>query len=484
VQMEWDEATCGQMVYLYNEIQVHFAGRADAFFANMARPDRALAADEPPGKTLRVASIDIGGGTTDLAITQYWLEDNQGSNAKIIPRLLFREGFKVAGDDILLDVIQLYILPALQAGFKKAGVLNPENMMSKLFGTESRHSGSMALRQQTTLQIFIPIAQAILEAYETFDPLDSSAEVDATFGELLKQSPTDKVLDYINHEVQHEVAAETTPFDVLQVPLTLRLTKLHGEFLSPRMTLTQNLRLICEVVALYGCDVLLLTGRPSRFPGIQALFRHLQPLPINRILSLDGYHTNDWYPFNKHGRIDNPKSTAAVGAMLCLLALDLRLSGFYFKAGDFQPYSTIRYLGMIDQNQTLATDHVYYSDIDLDASNFSLDSKTSFQISGNICLGFRQLDNERWPASPLYTLSIVDQELARKVAGDSVLRIKLKAIKGQDQSGTERFELAEAILDNGNRVPLHKLRFRLNTLSATSTGTHHYWIDSGSVFTR
>lgn len=61
VQMEWDEATCGQMVYLYNETQVNFGGRAGAFFASMARPDRARAADEPAGKTLRIASIDIGG---------------------------------------------------------------------------------------------------------------------------------------------------------------------------------------------------------------------------------------------------------------------------------------------------------------------------------------------------------------------------------------------------------------------------------------
>ncbi len=45
VQMEWDEATCGQMVYLYNEIQVNFAGQAEAFFSAMARPDSA-----EPGK--------------------------------------------------------------------------------------------------------------------------------------------------------------------------------------------------------------------------------------------------------------------------------------------------------------------------------------------------------------------------------------------------------------------------------------------------
>ncbi|MGM3172568.1 virulence factor SrfB [Dickeya lacustris] len=487
VQMEWDEATCGQMVYLYNEAQVNFGGRAEAFFASMARPDKELADDELPGKTLRIASIDIGGGTTDLAITQYWLDDGVGSNVKIIPRLLFREGFKVAGDDILLDVIQLYILPALQAALKKAGVTSPDGVMTRLFGSEGRMDGQLTLRQQVTLQIFIPIGQAVLEAYEQFDPLDLNAEIDTLFGELLEQEPTRKVLEYVNSEIQRERPDEETPFDILQVPLILRLSKLHGEFLSNRMNITQHLRLMSEVVSLYACDILLLTGRPSRFPGIQALFRHLQPLPINRMMSLDGYHTSDWYPFNKRGRIENPKSTAAVGAMLCLLALDLRLPGFYFKAGDFEPYSTVRYLGMLDNGNTLTTDNVYYNDIDLDDADFTLNAQPGFEVRGSLCLGFRQLDNERWPASPLYSLSIVDPELARKVAGDSVLRVRLNVVPGDtyfcgDNVTPERFEIAEAVLGSGHTLSPHQLRLKLNTLSSTVSGIAHYWIDSGSVF--
>ncbi|WP_409308774.1 virulence factor SrfB [Pectobacterium sp. B1J-3] len=482
VQIEWDEATCGQMVYLYNEAQVNFGGRAEDFFASMARPDKELAEGEPAGKTLRIASIDIGGGTTDLAITQYLLDDGVGNNVKIIPRLLFREGFKVAGDDILLDVIQLYVLPALHAALKNAGVPSPDALMAKLFGHEGRMDGQLTLRQQVTLQIFIPIGRSILEAYEGFDPLDTSAEIESTFAELLAQHPTPKVLEYINTEVQRELPVDDNPFDILHVPLILKLSKLHGEFLSNRMNITQNLRLMSEVVSLYSCDILLLTGRPSRFPGIQALFRHLQPLPINRMLSLDGYHTNDWYPFNKRGRIDNPKSTAAVGAMLCLLALDLRLPGFYFKVGDFQPYSTIRYLGMMDSNNALTTDNVYYSDIDLDETDFELEPDISFQVRGSLCLGFRQLDNERWPASSLYTLSIVDQDLARKVVGDSILRVKLAVTKGDGQDSPERFEIASAELEDGTPIPPAHLRLKLNTLTANGTGATHYWIDSGSVF--
>lgn len=484
VQMEWDEATCGQMVYLYNESQVNFGGNNKAFFASQARPDRVHDADEQPGQTLRVASIDIGGGTTDLAITQYTLDDSIGSNVKISPLLMFREGFKVAGDDILLDMIQLYVLPALHALLKKAGIATPDSLMDKLFGNVGRMDGQSTMRQQSTLQILMPIGRAILEAYEGFDPLDMSAELEASFGELLPQRPTGKVLDYLNGEIQREQPADAVAFDILHTPLIVRLSKLYGEFLSNRISITQNLRSLCEVVALYDCDVLLLTGRPARFPGIQALFRYLQPLPISRIVSLDGYHTSDWYPFNKFGRIENQKSTAAVGAMLCLLALDLRLPGFYFKAGDFEPYSTIRYFGMIDANQQLTQDNLYYCDIDLDAADFELDKRGYFSVRGGIGLGFRQLDNERWPATPLYTLTIIDQPLARKLAGDSVLHLRLAVAREAGQPTPERFEIADATLQDGSKVPLHYLRLRLNTLADSASGATHYWIDSGSVFSK
>ncbi|WP_413722852.1 virulence factor SrfB [Sodalis sp. RH24] len=480
VRMDWDEATCGQMVYLYNETQVNFAGHTNAFFGAMARPDKASAAGSA-GKTLRIASIDIGGGTTDLAITQYSLDDGSGKDVKITPRLLFREGFKVAGDDILLEVIQLFVLPALEAALLSAGLDNPGMLLARLFGGDGRMDGHSTLRQQTTLQLFMPVGRAILAAYERFDPLENRTEIDAVFGELLTQQPTPGVLAYIHGEVQRGLPADASPFDILRVPLQIRLGKLHDEFLANRMTITQHLRSLSEVVSLHDCDVLLLTGRPARFPGIQALFRHLQPLPNNRILSLDGYHTSAWYPFNQRGRIDNPKSTAAVGAMLCLLALSLRLPGFYFKAGDFQPYSTLRYLGMLDGNHILADENVFYRDIDLDAPDCALDATASFRMRGALCLGFRQLDNERWPASALYTLSIADPALARRVAGESELRIRLAVAQDTSRAGPERFEIAEAVLEDGTPVPRHHVRLTLNTLADSGSGATEYWIDSGSI---
>ena len=179
----------------------------------MARPDRPLAPGEQAGKTLRIASIDIGGGTADLAITHYSLDDGVGNNIKINPRLLFREGFKVAGDDILLDAIQQFILPAVQQAFEAAGVNAAPALMDRLFGNEGRMDGLSTLRQQAALQIFMPAGRALLGAYEEYDPLDSRAEIAASLGDLLPQPPTPQVLAFINGEVQRE--ADSDAFDIL-----------------------------------------------------------------------------------------------------------------------------------------------------------------------------------------------------------------------------------------------------------------------------
>lgn len=110
--------------------------------------------------------------------------------------------------------------------------------------------------------------------------------------------------------------------------------------------------------------------------------------------------------------------------MLCLLAIDLLLASFYFNVGDLLPYSTIRYLGILNDNNMLADDNVYYRDIDLDHADFALDLAHPFQLCGPLRLGFRQLDNKCWLASPLYMLTITDPQLARKLAGDTVITLK------------------------------------------------------------
>lgn len=477
IHMEWDEAICGQLVWLYNEAMNNYAGHSRVFFQSLIRPERLQVEDLSTGNTLRVASIDIGGGTTDMAIAQYQLDDGMGSNVKITPQLLFREGFKVAGDDILLDVIQHCVLPALQQALHLAGIIDAESVMTKLFGRSQLDGARATLRQQTTLQLFIPLAQAILGHWEKSDPHDDYARFEGRFGELLTQRPTENVMNYIHQTVQPLLPSGSPPFDVLATPLLVELATLKEALLAGRFSLTAPLQSLCEVISHYCCDVLLVTGRPSCLPGIQALISDLQAVPVNRIIWLDNYPIHQQFPFSRQGCVANPKSTAALGAMLCSLAMDLRLPGFNFKAADIQAYSTIRHLGVLDGSHALHQENVWYSDIDLDNPNSHLDETHCFPMRGDTCLGFRQLVDVRWPATPLYLLKINSSELAKRIAGDGVLLIRL-----QYDAQNEGFSLAEAKMQDGTPVALDNLRLKLNTLVSSYDGADHYWIDSGSVY--
>ncbi|MGY5958644.1 virulence factor SrfB [Kosakonia sp. BK9b] len=491
VHVKWDEATCGQLVYLYNETQTCFGGRTDEFFAATRRPDNQPS--EGDKRSLKVASIDIGGGTTDLVISRYTLDDGKGVNVRIEPQQLFREGFKVAGDDILLDVIQLYLQPAVKAAMINAGHSegSAESMMSQLFGSEAIDAGKQVLRQQLTLQVFAPLALAILHRYEEYEPHTGRQLLNDSFRALLADNvPTQKVQDYINDVVRAGQSAGDVPFSILDVPLEVDLSRLHNEFIDPRsgrMNICHSLRALCEVLWHYNCDVLLLTGRPSRLPGIQALIRQLQPVPPSRVLPLHGYETGGWYPFNKKGRIDDPKSTAVVGAMLCLLAENSRLNNFYFRTANFKPYSTIRYMGILDSNNVIKDSNVVWRDINLDEDGFQLSQEQVLEARGELRIGFRQLDNERWPASALYTLKITKPALASELAGDAVMHIRLMAESGRARSGEpavspEKFKLESLEMVNAQRnYGRGDVTFQLNTLVGNGLGETHYWLDSGSI---
>ncbi|CNF27169.1 putative virulence factor [Yersinia bercovieri] len=479
VHMEWDEATCGQLVWLYNETMNNYAGHARTLFQSLARPERLTPPNTAFGSTLRVASIDIGGGTTDMAITQYQLDDGIGSNIKITPRLLFREGFKIAGDDLLLDVIQYCVLPALQQVLLDAGIADVESIMAKLFGDVDLDDNRATLRQQTTLQLFIPLGHAILASWEKSDPLDPYAQLEGTFGELLSQPPTANVINYIHQLIQPLLPVEALPFDVLNTPLQIALANLKEALLTGRFSLTAPLQSLGEIIRHYCCDVLLVTGHPACLPGVQALLRYLQPVPISRIVWLGGYPIHRQFPFGRHGCVANPKSTAALGAMLYRLAIDLRLPGFNFKAADIQAYSTIRYLGVLDGSHNLHEENVWYADIDLDNPDAHLDSQLCFPLRGDTYLGFRQLADAHWPATPLYILKITTPELAKRIAGDGVLYVRL-----QYDPHSADFSLVEAKMQDGSPVPLTALKLKLNTLANSYSGANHYWIDSGSVYSK
>ncbi|OJA05820.1 virulence factor SrfB [Halomonas sp. QHL1] len=494
LRVEWDEASCGQLVYLYTEIKENFAGHPEEFFATLARPDKA------DRERISLATIDIGGGTTDLVITDYHLDRNGsasgGSNVFVVPEQRFRDGFRVAGDDILLDVIQLFILPSLEAALKEAGVASPDAMMSRLCGQEGANAQDQVLRQQLNLQVFTPLGLALLESYEAFDPEQPTGPETLTYGERLgEQAVSDSVHRYVENALRRELGLDCN-FSLMSIPLTFNLLEVHRAFLKDRFNICKTLASLCEVIFQYQCDNLLLTGRPSRLPGVQAYLRKMLPLPPGRILPMQGYRTGSWYPFHRNGRIDDPKSTASVGAMLCLLCAQRSLSNFFFNAAALRPYSTIRHIGLIDNNNTIPDADVTYRDITttengttIQLDNEGMDEPPVIEMRGPLRIGFRQLSAQRWAASPLYTLDFTPsgaEKLAKAEANGGqapVLKVRLGVDEraGKGSLISDRLKVVSVETDGESSFSTRDLKLQLNTLNDAGLGDTNYWLDSGSV---
>lgn len=477
VHMDWDEATCGQVVYLYSEIRNHFNGNADEFFTNLRRPD---ALKDGPRK-VRVASIDIGGGTSDVVIVDYALDGDRGGNVSIIPSHVFKDGFKVAGDDILLEVLQHTIVPDLARGLKAHNVPTPDGLLSRLIGFEVGNVHSARLREQMALQIMQPLGHHVLGLYEKYKPAEGGDLAAFTIGDFFDKistghaKPTDSVFEEFNAAVRDEVGPEST-FDLRSVEIKVNLNQLHTQFLQGNVAIFKSLQAMCEMVYLHNCDVLLLSGRPSRLPGVQSIVRGLLPLPPDRITPLHNYYAGNWYPFHKLGCIDDPKTTAAVGAMLCVLSRG-RIPRFYFRSSAFERYSTVRYLGTMDNSNFIGDDEVIFSDLDLLNPDFELPEKT-FEMRGLTSLGFRQLKAARWSASQLYVLDYSGEE-ARDKYGDETLLVELEWAKRRNGDGEFRVRSART-KGSDKQVGRKDITIKLNTLQGGG-GEHSYWLDNGSI---
>lgn len=500
VRCNWDEATCTQLVYIYNEITYKYQGDAQLLcqLAGRLRPE----CDKRP--CLRVATIDIGGGTTDLSITTFALESDAGSSARMTPHPEFHDGFNIAGDDVLCAVIREQVLPALAAAIKEAGVADAANLLKQLFGREVMDSSqeSRNQRAQFVRQVAVPAALCLLAAYEKADlhtgsgafsfPLRAcfhlpSPEEDGSSGDVFSfpryPAPSAAALAHVDTQV-HALGGNPD-FSVLDVPLRMDPHALDATVCSVLQDVLANL---CEVIHVYDCDVLLLTGRPSRWQGIvSTIYRHM-PVPPDRILPMGEYRVGPWYPFaDVHGQVTDPKTTVVVGAILCALA-EGRLEGFSFNPALLGLVSTARYIGEMELNGQLKRPKVWFT-VDVHDREEREYTREGIACSGPLSVGFRQLDLERWPTTRFYALDFSSEDYQQKYRHLTPLRLTLtlsvKELDDDPAGGAEHSErdegefYIEEITDrNGDPVDPRAISIRLQTLPRDEG----FWLDTGIIY--
>lgn len=83
--------------------------------------------------------------------------------------------------------------------------MSVETLMSQLCGSQNISAAEAVLRQQLSLQLFVPLALHITGEYEQYDPLDEQTHtlINQRVGELLPAGCIrDEVEGFVRREVQ------------------------------------------------------------------------------------------------------------------------------------------------------------------------------------------------------------------------------------------------------------------------------------------
>ena len=501
VQANWDEASCVQLVWLYGEINGKSGGRIDDFFQLAGRPRKRIGPDGgsdrlPEEPSLRVATVDVGGGTTDLMITTYYVDGGRA----LVPIQNFREGIRLAGDDVLRAIIQRIVLPAIERAMKAAGMEKPEVTLRALFGgdrTDLREQ-DRHLRRQFVLRILRPIGLGLLHAYEESEDSDQPARGTrrlasffgtgaATSDDQLGIDP--RILNYISS------GRGRMPLSLVDVEVPLDFAGIAD---AVRGVLDRVFDNIAEALHHFDCDAVLLSGRPSRLPAIAELLIDKLAVSPDRIVRMHLYKPGRWYPLPDHtreDRIGDPKTTAAVGGMLCALS-ERDLQNFMLYTDKLQMRSIANYVGQLETDGPLLEGRVLFETADLGSAQ-AVDDEKAFEFYTKSRLGYRQLPWERWVTSPLYQVKLEQLNPAYRVPMPITIRFARQLERAEDEhqdaildaeARKEELQMTEAFDKGGVPVPINKPPppdartgrwASLQMVFCTLKDEEGYWLDTG-----
>ncbi|WP_342110914.1 virulence factor SrfB [Methylobacterium sp. SI9] len=492
VHVAWDEASCVQLVYLYGEITQKLGGSIRGFMDLIGRPrcfaepEKSPAPEAVEERSVRIASIDIGGGTSDLMITTYYQE----ANTLLRPVQNFREGFRIAGDDLLKQVIERLVLPAIEGHLRDAGMEDPRRLFNELFGGDRANMSELEKhkRRQFVRRVLEPIGLAMLGDAAEHSMTEEQASTQRSFADFFptpmgrkKESgmPAKALLDFIEAPAHAAGAANFRLADCVFVSDSKVIRQAVNAVLGD---VFDNL---CELIHEFDPDVVLLTGRPSRLPAVIDLLANRLAVTPDRVVPMHLYQAGNWYPFRDRDtrRIGDPKTTTVVGAMLCALAENQQLTNFALETGRMGLRSTAKYIGKLDGNNRIESGDVYFDDVDLDAKG-AAGQEAKFRYYARMRIGYRQLPLERWIATPLYRLRLhagIDNAQFRtpitvtiqRREGDRPDEDQPDALI-QTESMKEDFEIADA-MDLSGKDAKPKMDFSLDTMDREQG----YWLDTG-----
>ena len=397
VDWSYDEASCSQCVFLYSLIVKKLKGNNYVIDNYLFK-----------GKnTLKIASVDIGAGTTDILINQYQLKENGKDSDLLTPTPLFWDSFKFAGDDLLKDLIQKIIIEGevkteadagctgvIQNHGIGQGINNMSELLNNFFGEDANNISykGRVIRQAFVQQVAIPIALAYLKnANNTDIPIETK-----TFEEIIgRKFQNTELLKYFERHFG---------FSLLDLQWKISADRVNTIVSSVFDTL---IRQICVVFNQYQCDFVVLSGKPASLKSFEALFRKYLTISPSCLINLNTYWIGRWYPFvDGNGFINDPKTVVSVGAIVALMA------GKLFKIRDLKIETK-----EITQKLISTADYIVRTN-NSEKEVILSPKKNANELEVSTLpfhFGYSKFLSKNYPYADLYSIRINEEEVAAQV---------------------------------------------------------------------
>jgi hypothetical protein len=441
-----DEAMAAQMVYVYQEIVHSFAGSMEELARIYGRD----------GETLRIASVDIGGGTSDVMIAEY-RDLMPGTGTALHVTKLFQDGLSIAGDDvcraIVEDIVLEQILQQLPTAKARHGLVQLLAEGDGGMGAEWR-----TLRAKLVPYFWLPLARCFWALAEGVRIPDHNAEKHYAVGEIWRlfdrPAPSAQALGEVDSTLSRLVPGWPGlhnlffRFEVDEVERSIE------------RVLREPLRKYADIIAQFDVDLLVLAGRTSKLEPVRRLFVSELPVLPPRIKSMSDYRVGDWYPskWREAGRIKDPKSTVAAGAAILQLARRNQLPGLLLEGLEEIPRQPIYGLYQAQEPHIARVNELFRAG----------STSPAFLYTRGMRLGFRNVDSQEMDGTPLFEVLPSTPEVER-----ALLRDRVKLTFRLDDHGQVRIEEVESQRD---AYPFSPADFRLRLKTVT---VDRYWLDTG-----
>ncbi len=390
----YDEATSCQLVFIYSLLSKKLQGNnyviENYLFKNKDK--------------ITVGSIDIGAGTTDVMIANYSL-NKEHKTINIKPDPQYWDSFKLAGDDLLKEIIQQVIIEGtinstidegctgVIENFAKAkGISNISEKLNGFFGQDTNNIGYLAkmMRKSFIHQVAIPIAIHYLRN------ANSKNKSIVSFEEIIGKEFKNKELT--NYFEKH------FGFNFLEIKWNISSQKINA---INRSVFDSIVKQLCLVLNQYQCDFVILSGKPCSLDSLEEIFLKYLTISPNNLINLNTYWIGKWFPYSDNrGFVEDPKTMVSVGAIIALMAGKLN------KINDLKVNTDI-----IKQKLVSTADYILKSNHNTKEIILTpKKNENSVMVQAlPYQFGYAKYISKNYPVSDLYSISLDSSEINKAV---------------------------------------------------------------------